>query len=77
MPISKALDITERRRIANERRTAEYIDRPVKQLQKWRHAGGGPPFLKLGRSVAYDLDLVDRWLDGCVRQSTSDRGAAA
>lgn len=31
-------------------------------LRKWRRLGGGPPFVKLGRSVRYrELDL-EKWL---------------
>lgn len=40
-------------------------------LAKLRCSGGGPPFLKLGRSVRYALADVDAWLATKRRLSTS------
>ncbi|MCT1385882.1 helix-turn-helix domain-containing protein [Brachybacterium sp. p3-SID1565] len=31
-------------------------------LSRWRSAGTGPPFLRLGGIARYRLDAVDRWL---------------
>ncbi len=33
-----------------------------KTLHNWRHTGGGPPFVKIGRAVRYRADAIDRWL---------------
>lgn len=41
-------------------------------LAKWRVYGQGPAFLKVGRRVAYDPDVVDAWLEEQVRHSTSE-----
>ena len=65
------------RRWADPSKTADYIDKSESRLAKLRHFGGGPPFVKIGRSVLYDLDDVDRWLEGRKRRSTSDAGGSA
>ncbi len=41
-------------------------------LEKWRHTGGGPPFMKVGRSVRYDVAMADKWLDDRLHKSTSE-----
>jgi len=46
-------------------------------LEKLRITGGGPPFLKLGRSVRYDPADLDEWIASARRRSTSDAGAGA
>lgn len=33
----------------------------VRTLQRWRHAGSGPAYLRLGRRIAYRLSDVDRF----------------
>lgn len=65
------------RRWADPPRTAEYIKKSEGRLAKLRHFGGGPPFAKFGRSVLYDLDDVDRWLESRKRRSTSETGRSA
>jgi hypothetical protein len=41
---------------------------------KMRVAGEGPPFVKIGKLVRYQPSVVDAWLAGLVRSSTSDPG---
>lgn len=40
-------------------------------LNKRRVDGFGPPYLKLGRRVLYDLDDLNRWVSRNRRQNTS------
>lgn len=40
-------------------------------LEKLRVYGGGPAYLKLGRSVRYRVEDLSRWLEDRVRCSTS------
>lgn len=49
----------------------------VKTLAKWRCSGEGPPFVRAGGVVLYDMRVVDEWLSARMRASTSDRPAAA
>jgi Helix-turn-helix domain len=37
----------------NESQAAEFIGVSVRTLQAWRVRGGGPPYVKIGRSVRY------------------------
>lgn len=46
-------------------------------LEKLRVYGGGPPYLKLGRSVRYRCDDLSSWLEGHVRLNTSAADAPA
>ena len=58
--------------LVNERQLAEITSQSVRTLQAQRLRGEGIPFLKLGRSVRYDLEDVDRHLAAQRRLSTSD-----
>ena len=44
----------------------------IRTLERWRVQGQGPKFVKVGRSVRYDIDDVKAWLDGQKLQSTSE-----
>ncbi|QAY74966.1 DNA-binding protein [Agromyces protaetiae] len=41
---------------------AELLQLPARTLEDWRLSPGGPPFVKLGRHVRYDLDEVLAWV---------------
>jgi predicted DNA-binding transcriptional regulator AlpA len=56
---------------------AEYCGLAVSTLEKLRLTGGGPVFIKRGRTVLYGRADLDTWLDGLRRRSTSDRGGVA
>jgi predicted DNA-binding transcriptional regulator AlpA len=42
------------------------------RLAKLRLYGGGPRYIKLGRSIIYDSNDLDAWLDSLKRNSTSE-----
>jgi hypothetical protein len=46
-------------------------------LNKARMTGEGPPFLKIGAAVRYDLQALEAWVASMARTSTSDPGEAA
>lgn len=54
---------------------AAYVPVSKSMLDKLRVAGGGPPFVKIGKRVLYDTRDLDQWLDGLKRTSTVDTGA--
>jgi excisionase family DNA binding protein len=62
--------------IFTENEAAPRMGLAVSTLQKLRVTGGGPRFLKLGRSVRYRSQDIDEWLAGRVISSTSARVAA-
>lgn len=43
---------------------AQFLGLSAKTLEKWRSEGKGPPFLKLGRRVAYSRGAIVQWLEG-------------
>jgi predicted DNA-binding transcriptional regulator AlpA len=51
---------------------ADYLTLSVQRLSRLRLEGGGPKFIKAGRSVLYRRDDLDAWLQSHIRESTSD-----
>lgn len=49
---------------------AHYVGKSVSSLEKLRLTGGGPLFIKIGRTVVYDPEDLDRWLAANKRAST-------
>lgn len=41
-------------------------------FERSRWAGGGPPFVKVGRAVRYPLDELHAWMRARLRTSTTD-----
>ena len=56
---------------------AAYIGCSPRTLEKFRQTGGGPVYLKVGRSVLYLRSDLDLYLEQCRRASTSDPGPEA
>jgi predicted DNA-binding transcriptional regulator AlpA len=52
---------------------ADYIGYAESTLEKKRLDGSGPPFIRLGRAIAYDTRDLDAWLAARRATSTSDR----
>jgi predicted DNA-binding transcriptional regulator AlpA len=63
-------------RLWDEDETSAAIGWTVSTLQKKRVSGGGPPFVKLGRSVRYRPSDVAAYVDKRVVSSTSQQVAA-
>ena len=53
--------------------TAELLQVSQSWLNKSRLVGCGPPFLKLGRRVLYDVGDLEHWLTTKRRNNTSER----
>jgi hypothetical protein len=58
----------------NTTKAAAYLDCSPSYLEKLRVTGGGPEYVKLGRSVRYEDDALDRYKAERRRRSTSDGG---
>ena len=52
---------------------ADYLRTKDRTLERWRHAGGGPPFTKVGRRVVSQLGDLQTWLE---QQRRDHTGAA-
>ncbi|WP_435195401.1 helix-turn-helix transcriptional regulator [Streptomyces sp. NRRL F-5630] len=50
--------------LMDSREIAAYLKVSESTLSRWRSAGQGPPFLRLGGIARYRLDAVDAWLAG-------------
>ena len=50
------------RRYANARRVASILGISVRTLSRWNAAGIGPPRIKVGRKVLFDLLKLPDWL---------------
>ena len=66
-----AADPTDR---LNTVEAGEYLRLSPHTLERYRVAGGGPQYLKLGRLVFYEKRALDDWLASRRRRSTSDPG---
>lgn len=61
--------------LRNEHEAAVRLGMSVLTLRRWRWAGRGPVFIKVGAAVRYaDSDLED-FIAAARRRSTTDRGA--
>jgi len=52
---------------------AAYLRSNARTLERWRTAGTGPAFVKIGRRVAYRLTDLDRWVEEQRRTHTRGR----
>jgi hypothetical protein len=67
------LDLPCRRRpfLSNEH-AAAFLNLSPRTLEKFRVVGGGPPFCKFGRRVAYSIADLETWANERRCASTSD-----
>ncbi len=68
--------MTIQRSLTNEAEAARVLHLSVKTLRRWRWAGKGPRFLKIGGAVRYDPADLEAFIDDARRTSTSDDGTA-
>jgi predicted DNA-binding transcriptional regulator AlpA len=68
--------MSKQRRFVRTPEAAEYCGIGESTLEKYRVYGGGPTYLKAGRTVLYDVDDIDRWLASLRRKSTSKAAPA-
>ena len=56
----------------NVRAAALYIGVSKSFLDQLRIRGGGPPYIKIGQKVLYDVRDLDRWIEERKFKSTAD-----
>ncbi|GAA0547909.1 putative DNA-binding transcriptional regulator AlpA [Rhizomicrobium palustre] len=61
-------------RLLRPRDAAVMLGLSESTLAKMRLSGGGPEYLKLGRSIRYTRKSIDAWVTARARRSTSDTG---
>lgn len=59
-------------RLYTERQVAELTSISYRSLQGWRLRGGGPPYIKCGRSVRYRAGDLKAWCDRHRRMEPDD-----
>ncbi len=62
--------------LLSEREAARLLSLGVQTLRKWRWAGQGPRFRKLGAAVRYSEADLHEFVEAARRSSTSDTGQA-
>ncbi len=63
--------------LLTETEAAALLGLKVATLRRWRWAGKGPRFLKIGGAVRYDPADLEAFISAARRISTSDDGTAA
>ncbi len=63
--------------LVNETEAARILNPSVKTLRRWRWAGKGPAFRKIGAAVRYHPHDLEVFIDAGRRQSTSRLREAA
>ena len=58
--------------LLDQRQAARILGLSVRTLERHRIAGTGPRFARLGRLVRYRRKDLDRWVEGNLRNSTSE-----
>jgi predicted DNA-binding transcriptional regulator AlpA len=58
--------------LLNTRQAAERCNLSPRTFEKLRMTGGGPPFIRLGGAVRYQLEDLDAWIASNRRRTTSD-----
>ncbi len=61
--------------LINEHQVAARLGLKVATLRRWRWAGRGPPFFKLGSAIRYAAEDIDAFIQAARRTSTSDAGS--
>jgi len=64
-------------RLVGELEAAQILGLSVKTLRRWRFAGRGPAFHKIGACVRYRLADLAEFIEAGRRQSTADTGRIA
>lgn len=61
--------------LLNTAQAARYLGLSKAFLERDRWAGAKVPFIKIGsRAVRYRLQDLERYIESCIRKSTSDTG---
>ena len=59
-----------RRRLLSRSEAAEALGLKPQTLAKWAMVGNGPAVIKIGRSVKYEEQDIDDFIEQCKRSST-------
>ena len=63
--------------LLTESEAAEFLRLKPKTMARWRWAGTGPIYRKIGGAVRYSATDLQAFVEASTRQSTSDLGPTA
>jgi hypothetical protein len=63
------------RRYFSAQRVASMLGVSLRTLSRWNAAGAGPPKIKIGKKVLYELDKLPAWLASREIQPSPNTGA--
>ena len=58
-------------RYVDTKTAAKHVGLSVSWFNQKRVFGGGPPYIKVGGAVRYDIEALDDWMSGNQRDNTS------
>jgi hypothetical protein len=58
--------------LLTSRELATLLNCSERKLERHRLVGDGPPFLKIGASIRYPLNELEKWLADRLQRSTSE-----
>jgi len=59
------------KRYVDTKTAAERVGLSVSWFNQKRVYGGGPPYIKAGGAIRYDVESLDNWMSGNQRDNTS------
>lgn len=63
-PVGRTIRIPDgETRLLSAEELAEFLSVPLSTIYYWRHVGKGPPALRAGRRLRFDLATVRAWLE--------------
>ena len=71
------ITVNDQAKLLKETEAAAILNLEVTTLRRWRWAGRGPRFVKIGGAVRYDLADLEAFIGAGRRSSTSDPGQEA
>ncbi|GBE46859.1 helix-turn-helix domain protein [bacterium BMS3Bbin12] len=61
-------------KLINQAEAASFLDVKAPTLERWRWAGEGPAFVRVGRCILYEPRALREWVSCRTVTSTSDPG---
>lgn len=55
--------------LGTTRDLAEFVKKPESTVRHWRQTGTGPSYFRLGKSVRYRREDVEKWLEVQMHQT--------
>lgn len=69
---NNTLEFITSQQLLNTRQVAQICNVSISKINKLRHFGGGPDFIKIGKLVRYTIEDVEEWLRQSKFSSTSE-----